>query len=108
MIPKRILLSSVDSCFNEVSKISIESLCELMALLKQTFEDISSKGDVQNIQKFVKNLLLKTLDVRNMNRNSAESTQIDSLENSCNETFCALIPKMTEITFRPLFYKLNP
>ena len=77
-----------------------------MVLLKETFHNTNTKSEVNDIQKFVKNLMIKVLDLRNSNRNNNNSKQINELEDCCNEAFSVFIPKLNEITFRPLFYKV--
>ena len=77
-----------------------------MSLLRETFENTNSKTDVNDILKFVKNLMIKALDSRNSYKNKCDFKQLDELENCCNEAFAVFIPKLTEVTFRPLFYKV--
>jgi len=76
-----------------------------MALLKLSLEHMH-KNDVSSILKPFKNLMLKALDFRNLNHNKIGFSDIEKIENSCDEAFSVFIPKMTEITFRPLFYKV--
>jgi hypothetical protein len=76
-----------------------------MTLLKLSLEHMN-KNDVNSVLKPFKNLMLKALDFRNLNHNTISLEDIEKFENSCNEAFSVFIPKMSEITFRPLFYKV--
>jgi U3 small nucleolar RNA-associated protein 10 len=76
-----------------------------MTLLKLSLEYMN-KNDVNSVLKPFKNLMLKALDFRNLNHNTISLEDIEKFENSCNEAFSVFIPKMSEITFRPLFYKV--
>jgi hypothetical protein len=76
-----------------------------MTLLKLSLEHMN-KNDVNSVLKPFKNLMLNALDFRNLNHNTISLEDIEKFENSCNEAFSVFIPKMSEITFRPLFYKV--
>ena len=78
-----------------------------MSLLKLTFESLTSKSDVNAVHKFVKNIIIKALDLRNRHQSDADLDQLLAVEDASNEAFCVFIPKMTEITFRPLFFKVS-
>ncbi|CAG2100463.1 unnamed protein product [Medioppia subpectinata] len=81
------------------SKISINFKASCILCLTQLMIYLGNNA-IPVIPSYIP-IILDNFEVR------VELGEIDKLEKSCNETFCAFIPKMTEVTFRPLFYKLH-
>ncbi|XP_054159336.1 HEAT repeat-containing protein 1-like [Oppia nitens] len=105
-IPKRVLYSAIDSCYEKVLQLSLLSVCELMSLLKQAFESITDRADINNHINILRTILMKTMDLRNQNHQTVPLKDIQEVEDSCYSAFSVFVPKMTEIVFRPFFIKL--
>lgn len=104
LVPKRVMFKVIDSLFEQVAEKSPLLVVELMNLFRQSCENIEST-DVEVVVKIFKTFMIKALSYRSTHH-SVDLALIERVEISFGEAFSALIPKLTESTFRPIFYHL--
>src|SRR5699024_5038891 len=68
--------------------------------------DNLEKTDVEVIVKSFKTFMIKALSYRSIHHKEASLDTIELIETSFGEAFSTFIPKLTESSFRPIFYKL--
>lgn len=105
LVPKRVMFEAIDASYEEATAISPQSLIELMSLFKLSCDNLD-KTDVDIIVKSFKNFMIKALSYRSIHHENVDLVTIEHIEASFGEAFSAFIPKLTEASFRPIFYKL--
>lgn len=104
-VPKRILFEAINSSYEEACDISHQSIIELMSLFKLTCLDLE-KSDVDIIVKSFKDFMIKALSYRALHYCEMNVAAIEPIESAFGDAFSAFIPKLTESSFRPIFYHL--
>lgn len=105
LVPKRTVFEAIDSIYEDATTISPQSIVELMNLFKMSCDNLE-KSDISVIVKSFKLFMLKALSYRSKFHDKVNLDIIEQIESAFGEAFSAFIPKLTETTFRPIFYKL--
>lgn len=104
-VPKRVMFQAINASYEDAVLISNESIVMLMNLFKLTCSEIE-KSDVEIIVKCFKDFMIKALSYRSLHFNQVDLHLIERIETSFGEAFSSFIPKLTETSFRPIFYHL--
>ena len=114
LIPTRVLIPAIDSSYTKLMRkknfMSIESIMEL---LQQVFQNVDSK-EFKNLQTELSEFFLKALQFRCNQHQSelldgssdCEFGELNEAEGFVIKTFVSLILKLSESSFRPLYYNL--
>ncbi|XP_053675079.1 HEAT repeat-containing protein 1 homolog [Anopheles nili] len=107
-ITLRVLLPAVEECYHGLIEArELEAIGPLMKLLSKAFEMMKSSSFAA-IQGEVTELFLTALQFRcyNSSSDTFSLSAIDTAEAHVIQAFVVLILKLSESTFRPLFYKV--
>ncbi|XP_052893441.1 HEAT repeat-containing protein 1 homolog [Anopheles moucheti] len=107
-IAPRVLLPAIEQCYHTLIEAGeLSAIGPLMALLSTMFTSMKS-SNFAAIRTEVTDLLLTALQFRcyNSSKNTFALTAIDAAEAHVIKAFVVLILKLSESTFRPLFYKV--
>lgn len=103
LIPLRVLLQAVVESFNMlVSKKCYSAIGELMDILSETLNNLKGR-DVNNSLADLTNFFLEALKFRTEHESSSDS---DNMEKHIIKAFTIVILKLSESSFRPIYYKL--
>lgn len=105
LVPKRVVFEAIDASYEDAVAISTQSIVELMALFRLSCDNLE-KADVERILKSFKQFMIKALSYRSIHHEEVSLETIEQIETSFGEAFSSFIPKLTEASFRPIFYKL--
>ncbi|KAH6921670.1 hypothetical protein HPB50_003948 [Hyalomma asiaticum] len=103
-VPARVLIPAIEESFHKLSH-SAAALAPLMSLLGEfisSMEKSDLKGHLPQLQELVLQLLAYRRDNPQM-----EDSEVDTVETSIVGVVTSLSFKLSEVTFRPFFYKRN-
>ncbi|XP_062547268.1 HEAT repeat-containing protein 1 homolog [Armigeres subalbatus] len=107
-IPLRLLIPAIESGFvSVVEDGSLDALGPLMKLLSNAFDNIQT-SELNSLQSELSDFFLSALQFRCDNSSSAKflPKSVDIAEEHVIKAFVVLILKLSESTFRPLYYKV--
>ena len=107
-IAPRVLIPAIDTSYVElIHKDHLKAIDPLMMLLSQSFINVKS-SEFQAIQMELTQFFLKALQFRCDNSGNLEvdEVDVDEAEKHVIKAFVNLILKLSESSFRPLFYKV--
>lgn len=102
-VPARVLIPAIEESFHKLSH-SAAALAPLMSLLGEfisSMEKSDLKGHLPQVQELVLRLLAYRRDNPQM-----EDSEVDTVETSVVGVVTSLSFKLSEVTFRPFFYKI--
>ncbi|XP_059617270.1 HEAT repeat-containing protein 1 homolog [Phlebotomus argentipes] len=102
-IPLRILVPAVESSYSQlIDDNATDAVVPLMGILSESFVDVPSK-DIASIQGELSEFFLRALKFRSANPNLED---VNGIENKIIQALVALILKLSEGSFKPLYYKI--
>ncbi|XP_055713807.1 HEAT repeat-containing protein 1 homolog [Phlebotomus papatasi] len=102
-IPLRILVPAVENSYGQlIDANATDAIAPLMSILSESFVDVSSK-DISAIQTELSEFFLKALKFRSTN---PALEDVNTIENKIIQALVALILKLSEGSFKPLYYKV--
>lgn len=78
---------------------------ELLNIVRDGLEN-GNKNDITEMLPELQRVFLRALDYRNLHANTNDS-KVETIEQLIIKTFVTLVPKLSDVTFRPLFYKVR-
>ncbi|CAG9854683.1 unnamed protein product [Phyllotreta striolata] len=103
-IPLRTLLPAVEQCYNNlVRKNCYNACCSLMSILSESISSVPNADINSNINDLT-NLFLEMLKFRADNECSLDEANL--VEDHIVQAFTVLILKLSENSFRPIYYKI--
>jgi U3 small nucleolar RNA-associated protein 10 len=102
-VPFRTLTGSFEKAYQELSE-SPDALCNFFNLATEACSK-AEKADLEAVLPQLQKFMLKALDYRNANP-SVDVSSVEKIEKTCISCLVSFVPKLSEATFRPLFYKL--
>ncbi|XP_029184672.2 HEAT repeat-containing protein 1-like isoform X2 [Acropora millepora] len=104
-VAPRVLISAVSECYHKVIAQQKEQVATLMILLAECVT-VMKKDDVKTYQSNLLNLFLEALDFRVQCNQEEDENLIDKTEGKVIEAFMCLVIKLSEASFRPMFFRL--
>ncbi|XP_055547032.1 HEAT repeat-containing protein 1 homolog [Wyeomyia smithii] len=108
LIPLRVLIPSIEEAYGDLVKDgALDAIGPLMKLLSNSFDNIQT-NEFNSLQSELSDFFLSALQFRCDNASSTKylSRSIDTAEEHVIRAFVVLILKLSESTFRPLYYKV--
>uniref|UniRef100_A0A131YTW1 HEAT repeat-containing protein 1 n=1 Tax=Rhipicephalus appendiculatus TaxID=34631 RepID=A0A131YTW1_RHIAP len=102
-VPARVLIPAVEESFHKLSHsaAALEPLMSLLGEFISSMEKADLKGHLPQLQELVLQLLAYRRDNSQM-----EDVEVDTVETSIVGVVTSLSFKLSEVTFRPFFYKI--
>uniref|UniRef100_T1J0A3 HEAT repeat-containing protein 1 n=1 Tax=Strigamia maritima TaxID=126957 RepID=T1J0A3_STRMM len=102
MVPTRVLLPAITKCYEDLITLkSTQSLSTLMSILAECIVTMDKETRASNLNT-LQSFFLHILDYRSQHPEG----DVAGLEESLFEPVLALVMKLSESNFRPLFYKI--
>lgn len=109
-IPLRVLLPAIDRTYKILLKNkSYQCIPSLMNVLAESFDSVQSadlKVEINNLANFFLQVLQFREDIEDTEDATAISKDIVAVEESASKALVALVLKLSEATFKPLYNKL--
>lgn len=81
-------------------------MCELLIIAKDALSR-GEKAELEALMPHLQTFIFKALDYRNKNYRTKDLNDIEQVEKCAINVIIAFVPKLSEITFRPFFYKVS-
>ncbi|RWS21801.1 HEAT repeat-containing protein 1-like protein, partial [Leptotrombidium deliense] len=104
-VPMRTLLESIGNAYNELSTKSEEPILSLLSIFSEALSH-AEQADVEANLQSAQKLLFTALDYRNVHWKLKTAMAINTVEDKTIQCIITMVPKLSEKTFRPFFYKL--
>ncbi|XP_058262423.1 HEAT repeat-containing protein 1 isoform X1 [Hemibagrus wyckioides] len=103
-VPPRVLMPTLARCYNSMVESQQSQLCPLMNILKEHIGHME-KDQLNSHQSELTSFFLSALDFRTKHCQGdlEKTTEIEGCVIDC---LLAMVMKLSEVTFRPLFFKL--
>ena len=103
-VPHRLLFPILYDVI-EKNEFQLNDLEPLMTLLKQSLS-IATLDDLSNNYSLLKQLFLKLFTLRTLHNKKMQPNQMNVYEDYIFDCFAELVMRLSEETFRPLFYTI--
>ncbi|CAH1776175.1 unnamed protein product [Owenia fusiformis] len=103
-IPARVLVPTIESCYSNIVDKDVSRVQSLLEILGDHITNLN-KEDLKSYHSAIFNFFLVVLDYRVLHTQS-ESADLDAVEASASEAVMSLVMKLSEASFRPMFFKL--
>ncbi|XP_049276014.1 HEAT repeat-containing protein 1-like [Rhipicephalus sanguineus] len=102
-VPARVLIPAIEESFHKLSHsaAALEPLMSLLGEFISSMEKADLKGHLPQLQELVLQLLAYRRD-----NSQVEDAEVDTVETSIVGVVTSLSFKLSEVTFRPFFYKI--
>ncbi|KAK3716752.1 hypothetical protein QZH41_018234 [Actinostola sp. cb2023] len=104
VITPRVLIPAVSQCYDDITSTNHMAIPLLMNIVHKSVTCMT-KHDVTTYSEHIFKFLLVALDFR-VTQPQCEPELLDQIESDVINSFCELIMKMSEATFRPVFLKV--
>lgn len=104
-IPTRVLVPAVENAYKDlVSRKQLEGIAPLMNVLAESFVGLASQ-DLVALQGTLTDFFLSALQFRSVCGSDVTSDQVEDVESHVIKALVAFVLKLSETSFRPLYYK---
>lgn len=104
-IPPRILIPTIENAYRELVEIEkFEAIGPVMNILSDCFAHIGNE-EIQGLQNELSNFFITALEFR-CDHPDLEEEELQKIEEFVMNAIVSLILKLSENTFRPLYYKI--
>ncbi|XP_074642790.1 HEAT repeat-containing protein 1-like [Tubulanus polymorphus] len=104
LLPTRVLLPAVSKCYEVTEDENRESLCTLFEILSDHLLKLT-KEQLTGHQTQILNFFLVALDYRN-DHSELNVEEVEKIECYIIDAIVAMVMKLSESSFRPMFFKL--
>lgn len=102
-VPSRVLIPTISKCYCSMVDKQQNHLCPLMNILKEHIAQMD-KDQLNNHQSELTSFFLSALDFRA--QHCQGDVKVGEIEGSVIDCLLVMVMKLSEVTFRPLFFKL--
>ncbi|XP_067286406.1 HEAT repeat-containing protein 1 [Pseudorasbora parva] len=103
-VPPRVLIPIIIKCYSNMVDVHQKRIGPLMTILKEHITHME-KDQLNNHQSEITSFFLTALDFRAQHC-QGDLKMIDEIEGHVVDSLLVLVMKLSEVTFRPLFFKL--
>lgn len=104
-LPTRVLLPSVTNCYQKLVESKQDCLPPLMLILKEHISQLE-KEEINCQQAELTSFFMLALDFRGQHCQQGELNKTNEIEGSIIDALLCMIMKLSEVTFRTLYFKL--
>ena len=104
-IPTRVLVPAIENAYKDlVEKKQLNGIGPLMGVLAESFTGLGS-ADFTALQSSLTDFFLSALQFRSSCTPNVSSNQVDEVESHVIKALVAFVLKLSEASFRPLYFK---
>jgi U3 small nucleolar RNA-associated protein 10 len=105
-IPARIFIPTIDECYQQlIEKKQVAAIGVLMRLLSKGFQHFEP-NEFAEYNADIEKLFLSALQFRCDNAGNVSDSVIDEVETCILDAFVSLVLKLSEASFKPLYFKI--
>lgn len=105
-VPTRVLVPAVENAYKDlISKKQLDAVGPLMSVLAESFVGLTS-ADLTALQSTLSDFFLSALQFRCSSGADVTQDQVDVVENHVIKALVAFVLKLSETSFRPLYFRL--